>query len=138
MSAPAGENARVIAMGNSKTTGRPFNIAVAFDPGEEGPALAHSTFHHFADYNWDPRSGSPSFVTEAPGDAIIRDPRALGGYPSLCPQSGALACRMRLLGAGHAGRNTNHFTELRHRIISWHEIEPCREIRCQSKPAKPR
>jgi len=30
----------------------------------------------FADYNWDTRSGAPSFVDEAPGDAIMRDPCA--------------------------------------------------------------
>lgn len=33
-------------------TGRTFNIAVAFEPSASGgPALAESTFHHFADYN---------------------------------------------------------------------------------------
>ena len=58
---------------------RPFSIAVAFEgaPGGEGRGLAQSTFHHFADYNWDPRSGCPSFVDEAPGDAMIRDPEGL-------------------------------------------------------------
>ena len=80
VSAPANRpDARIIATGRSKVTDRPFNIAVAFEgePGGEGRGLAQSTFHHFADYNWDPRSGSPSFVTEAPGDAILRDPEAL-------------------------------------------------------------
>jgi hypothetical protein len=77
VSAPDGHNARVIAAGTSKTTGRHFNIAVAFEPGAAGgPAIAQSTFHHFADYNWDTRSGAPSFVDEAPGDAIMRDPQA--------------------------------------------------------------
>jgi hypothetical protein len=47
------------------------------NPGGEGRGLAQSTFHHFADYNWDPRLGSPSFVTEAPGDSILRDPESL-------------------------------------------------------------
>ncbi len=66
--APADEDARVIATGTSQVTGRHFNIAVAFEPGANGgPAIAQSTFHHFADYNWDTRSGSPSFVTETPG-----------------------------------------------------------------------
>ena len=76
--APEGEGARVIARGRSKTTGASFNIAVAFEPGERGgPGLAQSTFHHFADYNWDTRTGSPSFVDEPPGDAIQRVPEAL-------------------------------------------------------------
>lgn len=76
--APEGEGARVIAKGLSKVTGVEFNIAVAFEPGEHGgPGIAESTFHHFADYNWDPGSGCPSFVSETPGDAITRDPQAL-------------------------------------------------------------
>ena len=76
--APDGEGARVIARGRSKVTGTIFNIAVAFEPGEHGgPGIAQSTFHHFADYNWDPQSGCPSFVTEPPGDAMLRVPAAL-------------------------------------------------------------
>jgi len=76
--APEGEDARVIARGRSRVTGTPFNIAVAFEPGERGgPGLAQSTFHHFADYNWDTRAGAPSFVDEPPGDAIQRAPEAL-------------------------------------------------------------
>jgi len=76
--APTNENARVIAVGTSKVTARVFNVAVAFEPGSTGgPAIADSTFHHFADYNWDPSSGSPSFVDEPPGDAISRTPEAL-------------------------------------------------------------
>jgi hypothetical protein len=68
----------VIALGTSKVTGRRFNIAVAFEPGPGGgPALAQSTFHHFADYNWDTRSGAPSFVDEPPGVAIMRTPQAI-------------------------------------------------------------
>jgi hypothetical protein len=75
---PADPTARVIATSVSKVTGRPFNIAVAFDGSDgKGRGLAQSTFHHFADYNWDPRAGAPSFVTEPPGDAIVRDPEAL-------------------------------------------------------------
>ena len=63
--------ARVIAQGRSKVTGVPFNIAVAFEPSSEaGPAIAQSTFHHFADYNWDPRKGAPTFVSEPPGNAL--------------------------------------------------------------------
>jgi len=76
--APEGEDARVILKGRSKATGRDFNIAVAFDPGEHGgPAIAESTFHHFADYNWEPSSGCPSFVSEAPGDGLARAPEAM-------------------------------------------------------------
>lgn len=71
-------SARVISTGMSQSTGRPFNIAVAFEPSDEGgPAIAESTFHHFADYNLDPSLGSPSFVTEAPGDGFACDPAAL-------------------------------------------------------------
>jgi len=76
--APGNQDARVIAAGTSKVTGRSFNIAVAFEPSAEaGPAIAQSTFHHFADYNWDPDRGAPSFVTERPGNAMARETRAL-------------------------------------------------------------
>jgi hypothetical protein len=76
--APEDEPARIIAMGTSKVTGRRFNIAVAFEPTiAGGPAIAQSTFHHFADYNWDTGAGCPSFVDEPPGDAIMRTPQAL-------------------------------------------------------------
>lgn len=75
---PEGEGARLIVKGKSRVTGTDFNIAVAFEPGEHGgPAIAESTFHHFADYNWDPRSGCPSFVTEKPGEGLQRVPEAL-------------------------------------------------------------
>jgi hypothetical protein len=70
--------ARLIATGVSKASGRPFNIAVAFEPSDAGgPAIAQSTFHHFADYNLDPAMGAPSFVREPPGDGFRRDPTAL-------------------------------------------------------------
>jgi len=75
---PDDPSARVIAQGRSKATGQMFNLAVAFESsGQGGRAIAQSTFHHFADYNWDPRQGSPSFVSETPGDAIQRHPHAL-------------------------------------------------------------
>jgi len=78
---PPGElNARVVATGTSRITGRVFNLAVAFERGDGSPggrAVADSSFHHFADYNWDPSLGCPSFVTEPPGDGIIRESRAL-------------------------------------------------------------
>ncbi len=78
VSAPPGTRARVIARGKSKVTGARFNIAVAFEAeGKAGRAIAQSTFHHFCDYNWDPRVGAPSFVDEPPGDAMLREPEAL-------------------------------------------------------------
>jgi hypothetical protein len=70
--------ARVIATGRSLATGNRFNIAVAFERSDAaGRAIAESTFHHFADYNWDPRRGSPDFVTEAPVYALPNTPRAM-------------------------------------------------------------
>jgi hypothetical protein len=76
--APPDENSRVIATGTSKTTGRQFNIAVAFEPiGRRGAALAASTFHHFADYNWDPRVGAPTFVDELAGSSMLHKPEAI-------------------------------------------------------------
>jgi hypothetical protein len=74
---PTDASARVIATGKSALTGRRFNIAVAFEPSDAGgPAIAQSTFHHFADYNWDPAAGAPSFVSEPPGDALPRMAKA--------------------------------------------------------------
>jgi hypothetical protein len=78
-----GPHATVLAQGRSTTTGRHFNLAVLLD-GEVGPsgapmgrAVAESTFHHFADYNWDLLLGAPSFVTESPGTQITSDPSRL-------------------------------------------------------------
>lgn len=75
---PAGDDtARVVATGRSQASGRDFNLAVAFERADgNGPAVAQSTFHHFADYNWDPSRGCPSFVTEAPGDGLARSVEA--------------------------------------------------------------
>jgi len=77
--APEGDpSARVIATGRSQATGQRFNLAVAFERGDTGGrAIAQSTFHHFVDYNWDPRCGSPDFVTEAPGGNLASTPRAM-------------------------------------------------------------
>jgi hypothetical protein len=75
---PQGEPARIISAGHSKVTGSRFNLAVAFEASEgKGRAIAESSFHHFVDYNWDPRLGCPSFVSEPAGDAILREPAAL-------------------------------------------------------------
>jgi len=71
-------DARVIATGSSLASGQRFNIAVAFErSNDHGPALTQSTFHHFADYNWDPRRGSPDFVTETPGGNLVTTPDAM-------------------------------------------------------------
>jgi len=68
---PADPTARVIATGTSQATGARFNIAVAFERSPDGGrAIAQSTFHHFADYNWDPAAGAPSFVSEPPGSGL--------------------------------------------------------------------
>lgn len=81
---PNGEDAaHVIVAGRSSVTGRPFNIAVAFERERDdtgntlGRALADSSFHHFVDYNWNPALGAPSFVAEPPGGAILAEPRAM-------------------------------------------------------------
>ncbi len=76
---PAAADARVIARSKSKVSGRDFNLVVAFEGGEDykGRAVAQSTFHHFADYNWDLSKGAPSFVSEAPGHGYERNPAAL-------------------------------------------------------------
>jgi hypothetical protein len=72
--------ATVVGRGRSAVTGRLFNLAVAVN-GEitnngrpRGRALVCSTFHHFADMNWNVDAGAPSFVTDLPGHEIERDP----------------------------------------------------------------
>jgi hypothetical protein len=75
---PSDNNARVIAAGTSRTTGREFNLIVAFEgDGTNGRGIAESSFHHFVDYNWDTRAGAPSFVTDPPSDEVLRDPGRL-------------------------------------------------------------
>jgi hypothetical protein len=82
--APAGDDsARVVATSRSVTSGRPFNLVVAFERSVDrhgrnlGRAVAESSFHHFADYNWDTSRGAPSFVTEPEGTGMKAEPRAL-------------------------------------------------------------
>ena len=76
-------NGRVIATGVSQVTNRPFNLAVAFESAKDkhgnklGRGVAESSFHHFVDYNWDIDQGCPSFLLEAPGDGIKREPKKL-------------------------------------------------------------
>ena len=81
---PADEHsASVVACGTSQTTGRRFNLIVAFERTRDaqgnllGRGIAESSFHHFADYNWDTHSGAPSFVTEPEGQGMRTEPRAL-------------------------------------------------------------
>lgn len=77
------EHARVIATSESKVTGRPFNLVVAFESAPDdhgntlGRGIAQSSFHHFVDYNWDTDLGCPSFLEEPPGDGYQRNPAAL-------------------------------------------------------------
>ena len=75
----------MIATGVSQVTGRDFNLAVAFEGRDDnhgnhlGRAVAESSFHHFADYNWDTSKGCPTFLHEPPGDEIKRDPARRAG-----------------------------------------------------------
>ena len=81
---PQGEtSARVVATGISKSTNRPFNLMVALENSTDdhgnklGRAIAESSFHHFVDYNWDISIGCPSFLIEAPGHEIEKNPEKL-------------------------------------------------------------
>ncbi|AFY50905.1 hypothetical protein Nos7524_5181 [Nostoc sp. PCC 7524] len=80
---PDNLNSRVIALGESRVTGRTFNLVVAMEHytdtqgNQLGRAIANSSFHHFVDYNWDIEKGCPSFVDEAPGMGMKTQPQAL-------------------------------------------------------------
>jgi len=80
---PPERGARIVAQGTSLTTGRRFNLVVAFERVRDqegnllGRGVAHSSFHHFADYNWDTGRGAPSFVTEPEGQGMKSERRAL-------------------------------------------------------------
>jgi hypothetical protein len=81
---PAGDpSARVVAEGRSTLTGRAFNLVVveertrADDGRTHGRIVAHSSFHHFCDYNWDLRAGAPTFVDDPPGSQVASDRDAL-------------------------------------------------------------
>ena len=69
--------ARVVAHGRSVTTGARFNLCVAVEEPGMGRAVSDASFHHFCDYNWDPRNGAPTFVTEPQGDGVLRSPESL-------------------------------------------------------------
>ena len=90
--------ARAIATGTSQTTGRTFDIAVVLENDVDqaghklGRAVAESTFHHFADYNWDIAAGCPSFVTDPPGDGIAKDPQTLEIYKDYVTNLAAWLC----------------------------------------------
>jgi hypothetical protein len=80
---PDDHSAKVIATGTSLTTGRRFNLIVAFEYSNDihgnhlGRAIAESSFHHLVDYNWDTDMGCPTFLEEPPGDGYKREPAAL-------------------------------------------------------------
>jgi hypothetical protein len=75
--------ARVIAMATSTATGRCFNVVIAIDgePGSNGDAygraVAVSSFHTFADMNWDSQIEAPPCVTEARSTGLLEDPARL-------------------------------------------------------------
>jgi len=69
--------ARVVAHGRSTTTGARFNLCVALEEPGMGRAVSDASFHHFCDYNWDPRTGAPTFVTEPQGEGVLQSPDSL-------------------------------------------------------------
>src|SRR5262245_26759094 len=86
ISVPGAEagHARVIAIGTSTTTHHRFNIAIAFERTDSNRTVVDSSFHHFADYNFDPRLGYPSFVTERNEHTLMKNEQALAdakAYP---------------------------------------------------------
>lgn len=76
-------HAKVIATSKSIVTQREFNLIVAQERYKDeqgnnlGRAIAHSSFHHFVDYNWDIVKGCPSFVDEPPGSGMGENPQAI-------------------------------------------------------------
>lgn len=80
---PDDPSAKVIATSTSLTTGRQFNLIVAFERSHDahnnhcGRAIAESSFHHLVDYNWDTKMGCPTFLEEPPGNGIKRQPELL-------------------------------------------------------------
>jgi len=67
----------VVAHGRSVATGARFNLCVAIEEPGMGRAVSDASFHHFCDYNWDPRTGAPTFVTEPQGDGVLQNPGSL-------------------------------------------------------------
>ena len=76
-------SARAIATGKSQTTGRTFNLIVAFEASVDahgnalGRGIAESSFHHLVDYNWNPEIGAPTFLTDLPGNGYRESPSNL-------------------------------------------------------------
>ncbi len=74
--------ASVIAEGKSKLSGLNFDLIIAFEShidkenNSYGRAVMHSSFHHFADYNWDTSKGCPDFVFEPVGNEMSKSPQA--------------------------------------------------------------
>jgi hypothetical protein len=96
VSAPSGvPGAATLATGRSRVTGREFNLLVAGDTKTPGAGrwIAHSSFHHFADYNWDVRKGAPTFVTEAPGEQIAAGPHLLDDVRAYAVNAALWLCR---------------------------------------------
>ncbi len=76
---PDDPRVRSVVRGRSLKTGKEFDLIVAFERSREfrGRAVVESSFHHFADYNWDTSRGAPSFVSEPPGTQIRDTPGAV-------------------------------------------------------------
>ena len=80
---PGDPSVRVVAEGRSARTGRAFNLVVAAERTRDdegrlhGRLVAHSSFHHLCDYNWDLATGAPSFVDDPPGGQVAADRHAL-------------------------------------------------------------
>ena len=78
-----GEAASVVATSKSESTGRDFNLVVAFagstdaNGNQLGRAIAQSSFHHLVDYNWNPEMGCPTFLEEPPGNEFRTNPERL-------------------------------------------------------------
>jgi hypothetical protein len=78
VAAPSDELARAIASGKSLVSGKDFNLIVAFEGGpDRGRAVVESSFHHFADYNWDTRLGAPTFVDDPESSVLAQQPGLL-------------------------------------------------------------
>ena len=124
--------ATVLAQGRSATTGRRFNLAVVLE-GELGPdgtpmgrAVAESTFHHFADDNWDLDRGAPSFVTEVPGTQIKADPSRLMVYKEYVRN---IAAWLQPVTSPTAGTETSFCAASRHRASRSAPVPATREPR---------
>ena len=74
---PVGPNQTVLLSSFSITSGREQITAVVDEIPGRGMVLHHSTFHHFADYNFDVSAGAPSFVLDPPSSQIADSPDLL-------------------------------------------------------------